>query len=809
MNSAPPSFDNIPSHLQERARIVSQKESPKDSQYVLYWMNHAMRVEENPALDCAISVADQMKLPVLIFQQLTNDIPFSSDRHHTFVLQGMRDLQQQFKSQKIEYFVHVERKTQQEDVLSDLCKNAAFVVTEEMPLAFWRDQANQLASKINVSIACVDTACVVPMQTVGKAHTRAFEYRNATKDRYEKELLAEYPAIKPKFDSKELNLPFETINLKETNISELVAQCKIDHTIPPISKTPGGSTAGYKRWNDFKKNRLKRYDKDRNDALSDGVSRMSAYLHYGMVSPMRIAREAKAFGGSGAEKYLDELLIWRELAYAFCFYKNDVDSLIALPEWAQKTLLDHANDPRNQTYSWERLSRGETGDTLWDATQKSLLIHGELHNNVRMTWGKAILDWKDHPSKALETILDLNNRYALDGRDPASYGGILWCLGQFDRPFPPDKPIIGKLRERTTTIHAQRLNPETYMNQTSKSQFDPIPKIAVIGAGLSGLICARTLADQGCDVTVFERGRGAGGRMSTRTNEDGTRFDHGAQFFTARDERFQRYVESWQEEGVVAQWLGEICKIKNGNVEHFSEPRTRYVGTPNMNSICKHLSQDIDIKFNQTVSPVKKNDNLWVLENDKNDPLGEFDYVISSGAPLQAAAIFENYPSINSVAESVKMNPCWAVMLELNQTLDVDFQGAFVEGEVLSWIAKNSAKPERDSKNETWVLHADYPWSIEHLEDDPQSNMTAMIDNFTKLLGVDPKAIFTKKIHRWKFAAADNPLSEGCLFDADLKIGACGDWCQGNRVEGAFLSGAAMAGRILGHLGGIEKMKRV
>ena len=150
-----------------------------------------------------------------------------------------------------------------------------------------------------------------------------------------------------------------------------------------------------------------------------------------------IAREASESRTQGADKFLDELLIWRELAYAFCFYRQDHESLSAVPAWARDTLDEHKRDPRPALHSWETLARGRTGDKLWDAAQRSLLMHGELHNNVRMTWGKALLNWTPDAQSALAMMIDLNHRYALDGRDPASYGGILWCLGQFDRPFPP------------------------------------------------------------------------------------------------------------------------------------------------------------------------------------------------------------------------------------------------------------------------------------------------------------------------------------------------------------------------------------
>jgi len=306
-----------------------------------------------------------------------------------------------------------------------------------------------------------------------------------------------------------------------------------DTRIPPWTprfSSPGGSTAGYHRWEQFKRHGLQNYARTRNDAavaFPAGVSRMSAYLHHGQVSPFRIAREAASAKAEGADKFLDEMLIWRELAHNFCFYHRLPGAIAALPAWAAKTLADHRRDLRQSVYTWEQMARATTGDPLWDAAQKSLLIHGELHNNLRMTWGKAILQWTRSPEEALQMMIDLNHRYALDGSDPNSYGGILWCLGLFDRPFQPEKPVIGTLRPRSTRSHAARLDLRKYTTKIAEPATSAPVRVAVIGAGLSGLIAARTLADHVHRVQVFEKARAPGGRMSTR-RMNSYAFDHGA-----------------------------------------------------------------------------------------------------------------------------------------------------------------------------------------------------------------------------------------------------------------------------------------
>ena len=452
-------LSSLPETLRERVRVVTTAPVATDGEFVLYWMRSAVRADENPALDVAISAANELGLSVLVYHALDDRHLYASDRHHTFVLEGARDVQAALARRGIGYAFHLSRPGHCGPHLKTVSARAALIVTEDMPVAPLRGWTEALARQTTVPILAVDTACVVPMQLVGKPYERAFAFRNATKRLYEERVSRTTASIEPKITAGIPDqLPFEPVNLQTAEIPELVSQCEIDHSIGPVPHTVGGSVAGYERWEAFKANGLTGYAKLRNNPLADGVSRMSPYLHYGMVSPMRIARETAGLDGDGPEKFLDELLIWRELAYTFCYYREDHGNISALPPWALATLSQHAIDPRPALFSWEALARGRTGDALWDAAQRSLLVHGELHNNVRMTWGKAILNWTRDAETALATLIDLNHRYALDGRDPASYGGILWCLGQFDRPFDPPRPIFGTVRWRCTTEHAKRLD---------------------------------------------------------------------------------------------------------------------------------------------------------------------------------------------------------------------------------------------------------------------------------------------------------------------------------------------------------------
>ncbi len=336
------------------------------------------------------------------------------------------------------------------------------------------------------------------------------------------------------------------------------------------------------------------------------------------------------------------------------------------------------------------------------------------------------------------------------------------------------------------------------MRKATRPLYEPMPKVAVVGAGVSGLTCARTLADHGFPVTVFEKSRGVGGRMATRRADNGLTFDHGAQYFTIRDKHFQRYVESWMHDGIVGPWRGRIVVLEGGVIKEEKKGTDRLVAVPTMNAVCRHLATDLDVRFQSRVAPLERVQGLWHVASDDGTDLGVFDVAIVTAPASQSAELLRAAPLLADQARQVEMHGCWAVMLSLSESLGLGFDGAFVHDSPISWIARNSSKPDRPVEPETWVLHASTEWSHAHLDDPAEAVESILRDEFWEAMGVPPRDTQYRAAHRWRFALPPEPLHESCLFDPLMRIGACGDWCAGPRVEGAFLSGMAVAGRVLG-----------
>jgi renalase len=323
--------------------------------------------------------------------------------------------------------------------------------------------------------------------------------------------------------------------------------------------------------------------------------------------------------------------------------------------------------------------------------------------------------------------------------------------------------------------------------------------VAVVGAGIAGLTCARTLTDHGFEVTVFDKARNVGGRTSTRRVEPDFAFDHGAQYFTARNPHFVQFVEALKSRGCVAEWGGRIVKLENG-VATETSPQSRFVGVPGMSALAACLAADLAICREVHIERIVHTSDAWELADATGKKLGPFQFLVLSLPAPQSAVLLGSHP-FAAEADGVAMTPCWTLLVAFEDRFEVPWDGAFVSKSSLSWLARNSSKPGRPRGADCWVLHASPEWSETHLEESPDSVGPQFLQAFEAAVGcVLPRVVY-QSAHRWRYSLGSDPAVRVALFDAAAGLGVCGDWLSDGRVEGAFLSGTAAAEAVLLQLG--------
>ena len=479
-----------------RVSVVNDLPENPDGRFVLYWMVAARRLRDNPALDRAVRYSRQLQRPLVVFEPLRVDYPWASDRLHRFVLEGMADNAAAFRGTPIHYYPYVEPTPRAaQGLLATLAGRAAVVITDRSPMFFLPRMLSAAAGVVPGRLEAVDGNGVLPIEAADHAFPTAYAFRRflqrslpgITGDLREppQEDLADLPAS-PEADRAWLGTVQQRWPAWNPAVSprETCETLPIDHTVGAGTE-PGGEAAAQRRLTQFLALGLHDYTTSRRHPDLDGGSHLSPYLHFGHISARDVCRRVLAHAGwsgrlpetaaghregwwgveANVEAFLDELITWRELACNGAAHLPAYERYASLPAWARATLAKHADDPRAHTYDLEALDVASTHDPLWNAAQRQLVTEGRLHNVLRMLWGKKILKWSASPEQALEVMVHLNNRYAVDGRDPNSTAGIFWVLGRYDRAWGPERPVFGTVRYMTSANTARKVRVKQYLQR--------------------------------------------------------------------------------------------------------------------------------------------------------------------------------------------------------------------------------------------------------------------------------------------------------------------------------------------------------
>jgi deoxyribodipyrimidine photo-lyase len=483
---------------ESRIRVCNDASVNADGDYVLYWMIAFRRTRWNHSLQRAAEWAEKLAKPLLVLEALRVGYPWASERLHRFIVEGMADNARQLRQRDVIHYAYVEDQPDAgKGLLQDLASRACLVITDDFPAFFLPRMVAAAARQLPVRLEAIDSNGLLPLRATDRVFETAYSFR-----RYiQKNLvphLTDFPLRDPLADRRlapPVDLPAHTTDRWPNAVSALLtdsvglADLPIDHDVP-VTEIVGGATQADTVLQRFLAERLPDYAEERNHPDTEAASGLSPYLHFGHISSFeifdalmtgedwdhdRLAGDAsgKRSGWWGtsenAEAFLDQFITWRELGFNRCAHRDDYDRYDSLPGWARATLAEHTSDERRYLYSLSELEASQTHDEIWNAAQNQLRREGRLHNYLRMLWGKKILEWSPTPQDALEVMIELNNKYALDGRDPNSYSGIFWCLGRYDRPWGPERPIFGKIRYMSSANTARKLRLSEYLEKYSPS----------------------------------------------------------------------------------------------------------------------------------------------------------------------------------------------------------------------------------------------------------------------------------------------------------------------------------------------------
>lgn len=472
-------------------RAANDRPERHAGRHVLYWMTAARRRRANFGLQRAVERARALHRPLLVLEALRCGHRWASDRLHAFVLQGMADNAADFAAAGVAYVPYVEPEPGAgRGLLAALAADACVVVTDDYPCFFLPRMVAAAARALPVRLEAVDGNGLLPLAVGDKVFGRAFDFRRFLQQALPAHL-ADFPAGDP-LRGYDLGLAEPPAGVMRrwpaadpallAALPAALARLPIDHEVG-IAPTRGGAVAAGAALRVFLTRRLERYGAERSDPDADCASGLSPYLHFGHLSvhqvfaalaqreqwrrerirPTRSGQRGWYGMSDSAEAFLDELVTWRELGFNYTAQRDDYEQFDSLPSWARATLAAHAGDIREHVYSLDQFAAAATHDPVWNAAQRQLRASGVLQNYLRMLWGKKVLEWSATPASAMATLIELNNRYALDGRDPNSYTGISWVFGRYDRPWAPERPVYGVLRYMSSTNTVKKLRMKRYL----------------------------------------------------------------------------------------------------------------------------------------------------------------------------------------------------------------------------------------------------------------------------------------------------------------------------------------------------------
>lgn len=471
----------------------------KEGDYVLYWMQTNRRFQYNYALEYAVALSNKLDKPLLIYEGLSVSYPWASDRFHTFIMEGMKENLDTANQKNLNYYAYLEPEEKAgKGLIYKLAGRACAVISDEYPVFIIRTHNDTVGKNLDIPYITIDSNGIIPLGLTEKDPYSAYLFRKIVQKHF-LECYTNPPKQHPLDDLEnttdvepgdEFEKKYPRADNALSQISDTIKDLPIDHSVGVVDMT-GTRQAALGKLGQFVGNGLLDYDDKRNDPDENKTSGLSPWLHFGKISEYEIVKTVfdhqpekwdldsitpnngknSGFynGHPDVESFLDEVVTWREVGFHYAHHVPEYDRFESLPDWALKTMSEHEDDEREYIYTLEEFEQSQTHDEIWNAAQTELREEGKMHNYLRMLWGKKIIEWTKDYRTALDYMIELNNKYAVDGRDPNSYSGIFWCFGRFDRAWQ-ERPVFGKLRYMTSDSTRKKVKLQQYLNRYGRQK---------------------------------------------------------------------------------------------------------------------------------------------------------------------------------------------------------------------------------------------------------------------------------------------------------------------------------------------------
>jgi predicted NAD/FAD-dependent oxidoreductase/deoxyribodipyrimidine photolyase len=774
----------FPSFLRTRTRFgLSSRTFVPDGKHVLYWAHSCLRVYENPAFEMACGLAKRIANPLVVVIEVVLQ---NNARQMAFILEGAREFAEVLQRKNIEVGVIISQPERADNALISLAEQSSIIVTDDVPIARMIKVLKDVERATEAPVLRVNGNTALSLFPLATIEYKDFAlFKTQTENLRTRDFGRSWPRHALRIPSRP-NVPntfFQQNDTSKLSFIPMLSSLAVDQSVPASQLFRGGTNAGIILWDKIRRYGLDRYPLINGYAPAHCFRTMLPYLRYGMVSPFAMLHNIVLEGNENKD-LLEDIFLWREFCYAYDnFYMRGAAGPAPNPVTGEK-----------RAFGMEALQNGQTDDAAWNRIQTHLKATGVLPEHLFPMWIGSLLGWLKPWSFAVQTAENLYRRFALDGDDPVAVASFRQAIGQY-----PGDAVPGTILGRDKIVEVSLLNTlqDNVLSPPLVNLTNTKPVVAVVGAGIAGLSAANILHEQGFKVKVFEKNPCPGGRMASILFQEKS-FDTGSNIFNVTHPGFRAEARRLMQNKRFAAWKHNSF-VSNAQSQHRLAGQS-WVATPSMQACAEFLSQKLECQYNTNVGTLERRDGGWTIYDANNQSLGFYDHLILAVPSTQAVALLKTVallpPDLMKLIKTAPlMQPMWSTIAIFDESLDIKHESINIHSKNIHFACRENKKPGRSMELDSWVLHSSTDFANAHRDTSPDEVALLQVQALMEHFSLPMQEPMVKTAVFWPDASVQKPF--GRHYALYHNIGLCGDWCLGNRLEDAYVSGTALASALI------------